>query len=97
MGVLSWGGLLLVESLRPLDPFVYANIALSIVSIPIGFGLLKKKLFGLVLYDIYLVCWCVGLSLKYLRNDYNDIQLIVGLLLLVLNAVYVNKRIHEFR
>jgi hypothetical protein len=33
MGVLSWGGLLLVESLRPLDPFVYANIALSIVSI----------------------------------------------------------------
>ena len=96
LGFLLWTGLLFVDSFKAFRIVVYENMAASIVCVPAGFGLLRKKMFGLVLFDVYLVYWCVRVLAKYLRFEYNTPQMVFSLAITGLMAAYTNKRVREF-
>jgi hypothetical protein len=75
---------------------VYEDMAASIMSIPAGFGLLKKKIYGLMLFDAYLVYWCVKAIAEYLRFEITTPHLTLRVAIAALMAAYTNKRIREF-
>lgn len=89
--------LLFMKNAAYLRVAAYTNIVASTVCAAAGFGLLKKRIYGLVFFDIYLIYWCVTLIAKYLRFEYNTLQMVIGLVSTGLMAAYTNKRFREFR
>ena len=86
-----------VNKVEPLRLALYLSMIVYIVCIAAGFGLLKKKMYGLVLFDIYSVYWCAIILIKYLRFEYSTLQMALGVATTTVMAAYMNKRWREFK
>lgn len=97
LGFVLWYALLFTEGSKPSHIVVYENLAASIMSIPAGIGLLKKRIYGLILFDAYLIYWCVKTVAEYLQLEISTPHLTLRLAIAALMAAYTNKRIRQFR
>src|SRR5262249_6475876 len=92
LGFFLNAGILMSGKSPALAVALYENVAASVLAAVAGLGLLHKKIYGLVLLDVYLLYWCVRIGAKYFRFEYTALQVLLGLSVAVLMAAYTNKR-----